>query len=131
MSVPLTAPRSVAPPSPKLTDTLRIVVLVPAAGVALIVNVIGVPATAGPLAAIDATGTGRPVIGTVSVLVTVGPEGAPVSTGDAPATAVTTAAEAVVSVVWTLPFESVFALVGVTLPELVENATGANGSGLL
>jgi hypothetical protein len=70
-------------------------------------------------------------MGIVSELVTVGLEGAPVSTGETPAAAVTTAADVVVSVVWTMPFESVFAFAGVTLPALVENATGANRSGLL
>src|SRR5262245_30543355 len=131
MSVPVAVPRSVVLPSPKLTDTFRIVVPLPAAGVTATVNVAAAPASAGPLAAIDTTGTGRPVMGIVNELVTVGPEGAPVSAGAAPATAVTTAADVVVSVVWTLPFESVFAFAGVMLPELVENATGANRSGLL
>jgi hypothetical protein len=105
--------------------------LVPGAGVATIVKVTAEPATALPLDAIDTTGTGRDVMGTVTEFVIVGIEGLPVSTGDTPATAVTTAADVVVSVVWTAPFESVLAFAGVTFPAVVENATGANRSGLL
>jgi hypothetical protein len=94
-------------------------------------NVTGVPATALPLAAIDTAGTGRPVIGTVTELVNAATCGAPMSTGETPATAVTTAAVVVVSVVVTEPFASVFAFAGVTLPDVVVNPTGVKLKGLL
>ena len=105
-------------------------VLVPGAGVAPMVKVTGEKATGLALAAIDTTGTGRGATPTVTEPVSVGIAVPAVSTGVEPATAVTTADAAVVSVVATMPFVSVFTFVGVTFPAVVENATGMDLRGL-
>jgi hypothetical protein len=78
----------------------------------------------------DTTGLGRGATGTVTEPVIVPTAGSGGSGGTAPATAVTVAAAVVVSVVWTMPFASVLAFVGVTVPEVVENPTGMTRSGL-
>jgi hypothetical protein len=75
-------------------------------------------------------GLGRAATGIVTEPVSVPTEGSGGSGGTAPATAVTVAAAVVVSVVWTMPFASVLAFVGVTVPEVVEKPTGMTRSGL-
>jgi hypothetical protein len=79
---------------------------------------------------IDTAGIGRSARGTVTEPVSESSEGPVGVSGSEPATAVTTADAAVVSVVWTVPFVSVFTFDGVRFPVVVVNATGMALRGL-